>query len=123
MSIRIKRIYDEVSENDGYRVLVDRLWPRGITKERAHLDAWLKDAAPSPGLRTWWNHDPRCLDDFAARYRAELDGSPETSRAIAELRALVVPSGKPLTLLYGAKDPQINHARILAEYLTADLGT
>ncbi|TFB94969.1 DUF488 domain-containing protein [Cryobacterium sp. HLT2-28] len=123
MTIGIKRVYDEVSDHDGYRVLVDRLWPRGITKERAHLDAWLKDVAPSPGLRMWWNHDSERLEEFATRYRAELDGAPESVRAIAELRALGTRSATTITLVYGAKDPQINHARILAEYLANDPGT
>jgi uncharacterized protein YeaO (DUF488 family) len=116
MSIRIKRIYDDVAADDGCRVLVDRLWPRGISRERARLDAWLKEVAPSPALRTWWNHDPKRLDEFAARYRAELDGDPETARAVAELRELA--AAGPTTLLYGAKDPGVNHARVLAGYLT-----
>jgi len=115
MTIRIKRVYDAVCADDGCRVLVDRLWPRGITKEHAHLDAWLKDVAPSPALRSWWNHDPERLDDFAERYRAELDGEPATVRAVAELRELAATG--PTTLLYGARDPRVNHARILAEYL------
>lgn len=120
MSIRIKRIYDDAAEEDGHRVLVDRLWPRGISRERAHLDAWLKEVAPSPALRTWWNHDPNRLDDFAVRYRAELDDAPETVRAVAELRALAAHG--TTTLLYGATDPAVNHARILADYLTGGAG-
>lgn len=119
MTIRIKRIYDDASADDGYRVLVDRLWPRGISKEQARLDAWLKDVAPSPGLRTWWNHDPDRLDEFAARYRAELDSMPAASSAVAELREIATRGPGPTTLLYGAKDPRVNHARILAEYLAA----
>ena len=115
MTIRIKRIYDAVADDDGRRVLVDRLWPRGVTKDHARLDAWLKDVAPSPALRSWWNHDPERLDDFAERYRAELDGEPATVRAVAELRELAATG--PTTLLYGARDPRVNHARILAEYL------
>lgn len=121
MTIRLKRAYDEPSADDGYRVLVDRLWPRGVTKERARLDAWLKDLAPSPELRTWWNHDPERLDEFTVRYRAELDGNPATGRAVAELRGLAVKNAAAntaTTLVYGAKDPHVNHARILAEYLS-----
>lgn len=121
MTIRLKRAYDEPSADDGYRVLVDRLWPRGVTKERARLDAWLKDLAPSPELRTWWNHDPERLDEFAVRYRAELDGNPATTRAVDELRGLAAKNAAAntaTTLVYGAKDPQVNHARILAEYLS-----
>ena len=120
MDIRIKRIYDDVSDADGLRVLVDRLWPRGISRERAHLDAWLTEVSPSPALRTWWNHDPDRLDDFALRYRAELGENPETMRAVAELRALAARG--PTTLLYAARDPAVNHARVLADYLTDDNG-
>ena len=115
MTIRIKRIYDAVADDDGRRVLVDRLWPRGVTKDHARLDAWLKHVAPSPALRSWWNHDAERLDEFAVRYRAELDGEPATVRAVAELRELA--AAGPTTLLYGARDPHVNHARILAEYL------
>jgi len=120
MGIRIKRVYDEASGDDGCRVLVDRLWPRGVSKERAQLDAWLKDLAPSPALRTAWHHDPDRIEEFAARYRAELDGDPKTVAAVAELRGLAV-ENPVTTLLYGAKDREVNHARILAEYL-ADPG-
>ena len=116
MILQIKRIYDDAADGDGYRVLVDRLWPRGVTKERAQLDAWLKEIAPSPALRTWWKHDPERQDEFAIRYRAELDGNPATMKAVIELRELPAQGG-PLTLLYGAKDPEVNHATILAEYL------
>ena len=117
MHLQIKRIYDDVSADDGCRVLVDRLWPRGIAKERARLDAWLKDVAPSPALRTWWNHDPDRIDEFAVRYRAELDTEPNTARAVAELRDLDADDPIGTTLLYGARDAHVNHARILAEYL------
>ena len=116
MILQINRIYDDAADGDGYRVLVDRLWPRGVTKERAQLDAWLKEIAPSPALRTWWKHDPERQDEFAIRYRAELDGNPATMKAVIELRELPAQGG-PLTLLYGAKDPEVNHAKILADYL------
>ena len=116
MILQIKRIYDDAADGDGCRVLVDRLWPRGVTKERAQLDAWLKEIAPSPALRTWWKHDPERQDEFAIRYRAELDGNPATMKAVIELRELAAQGG-PLTLLYGAKDPEVNHAKILADYL------
>ncbi|MFC5928368.1 DUF488 family protein [Cryobacterium melibiosiphilum] len=120
MSVTIKRAYEAASEADGCRVLVDRLWPRGVSKATAHLDSWPKDVAPSPDLRTWWKHDPDRLDDFTARYRAELDGSPQTVAAVADLRDLIrdnTARGITTTLVYGAKDPHVNHARILAAYL------
>ncbi|TFC24452.1 DUF488 family protein [Cryobacterium sp. TMT1-3] len=113
--VRIKRAYEEASTADGCRVLVDRLWPRGVSKERADLTEWLKEVAPSPALRTWWNHDPERLDEFALRYRAELDSQPETKAAVVQLRALAAQG--VTTLIYGAKDPHVNHARVLAEYL------
>lgn len=110
--VRIKRVYDDAADGDGYRVLVDRLWPRGLSKERARLDEWLKDAAPSPDLRTWWNHDPARMDEFAARYEAELDAND----AVAHIRSLV-DEHAVVTLLYGARDPHVNHARVLRDYL------
>ena len=110
--MRIKRAYEAASASDGCRVLVDRLWPRGVSKERADLTEWLKEIAPSTALRTWWNHDPERMEEFALRYRAELDSNTE---AVAQLRALV--AAGVTTLVYGAKDPQVNHARVLAEYL------
>ena len=116
MILHIKRIYDDAADGDGCRVLVDRLWPRGVTKERAQMDAWLKEIAPSPALRTWWKHDPERQDEFAIRYRAELDGNSATMKAVIELRELAAQGG-PTTLLYGAKDPEVNHAKILAQYL------
>jgi uncharacterized protein YeaO (DUF488 family) len=121
MNIAIKRIYDEPADDDGYRVLVDRLWPRGISRERARLDDWLKDIAPSTELRQWYHGAGRLagsFDEFTARYRAELDGNPEAVQAVAGLRKLAA-AREPgrVTLLYGATDPQVNHARVLAEYL------
>jgi uncharacterized protein YeaO (DUF488 family) len=121
MNISIKRAYDPANDADGCRVLVDRLWPRGVSKASAHLESWPKDVAPSPILRTWWKHDPDRLDDFERRYRAELDGTPETVAAVADLRALIegnAERGVTTTLIYGAKDPWVNHARILAAYLS-----
>lgn len=108
----IKRVYEDPAPDDGCRVLVDRLWPRGVSRERAHLDAWLKDVAPSPDLRTWWDHDPARLDEFAARYRDELDANP----AVDELRAILA-GHDVVTLLYAARSETVNHAAVLADYL------
>jgi len=110
--IAIKRAYEPPARDDGQRVLVDRIWPRGVSREQAALDLWLKDIAPSTALRTWFGHDPARWDEFRARYRAEL---AENAAAVAQLRALVA-KGK-VTLIYGARDEQHNQATVLAEYL------
>ena len=111
--IRIRRVYEEPSADDGLRVLVDRLWPRGRSKQSARVDVWLKDIAPSKNLRTWFGHIPERFDEFAARYRAELDTNPE---AVSRLRGLI--SDHPrVTLLYGAKDNEHNNAVVLRDYL------
>ncbi|RYE86154.1 MAG: DUF488 domain-containing protein [Hyphomicrobiales bacterium] len=109
---RIKRIYDPFDPTDGTRVLVDRLWPRGVTKRNAQIDLWLKEIAPSPALRAWFAHDPARWTDFQRRYRRELQQQPS---AVARLRDLG--SLGPLTLIYAAHDTVHNHARVLAEYL------
>ena len=108
-SIALKRAYEPPSPQDGTRILVDRLWPRGLSKAKARLDGWSKDVAPSSRLRQWFNHRPERFQEFARRYRAELKGNP----ALAELRAV---KGK-VTLVYGARDPEINHAAVLAKVL------
>jgi uncharacterized protein YeaO (DUF488 family) len=108
-SIAIKRVYEKPAETDGTRILVDRLWPRGLSKRKAALDGWDKAVAPSPSLRKWFSHKPERFAEFRKRYRAELKGNP----AVKELRAT---KGK-LTLLYGARDPEINHATVLAAVL------
>ncbi|WP_101622372.1 DUF488 domain-containing protein [Bifidobacterium parmae] len=113
MSIIVKRIYDPPEPSDGYRVLVDRLWPRGMSKQRASLDLWMKNIAPSPGLRKWFGHDPSRFDEFAERYRAELDANAE---AVGALRDIITTHGT-VTLLYAAKDSLINHAVVLRDYL------
>lgn len=112
MAIRIKRIHEPAGDDDGTRVLVDRLWPRGVRKADAAVDHWLKGVAPSPELRRWFGHDPARFDAFASAYRDELERAPE---AVAELLALV--RAGDVTLLYGARDPVCNHARVLADYL------
>lgn len=116
MGIAIKRIYEEPAASDGFRVLVDRLWPRGMTKERAALDLWLKAVAPSPSLRKWFGHDPAKFAEFQARYVAELDANT----AVEDLRCICA-EHPDVTLLYAAKDPQVNHALVLRDYLNESL--
>ncbi len=111
-SIEIKRIYNDAAEDDGYRVLVDRLWPRGVSKEAAQLDEWNKEVSPSPELRKWFDHDPDKFDEFKKRYKTEL---ADRESVIDEL--LENADGKKLTLLYGAKDEEHNHAIVLKEFL------
>ncbi len=112
MSIRIKRIYDPAADEDGTRVLVDRLWPRGVRKADAAVDHWLRDVAPSSELRRWFGHDTARFAEFADLYRAELDQKPKAVQKLADLA-----SDSSVTLLYAARDPSCNHARVLAEYL------
>lgn len=115
VTIALKRAYESANpEIDGYRMLVDRLWPRGISKDKAHLDEWNKTIAPSPDLRKWWNHDASRYGEFADRYREELDENPAVQDLIERMKEL---DGSRLTLVYGAKDPVINHAHILRNYL------
>lgn len=110
----MKRIYDEPSPEDGTRVLADRLWPRGVTKDRAQIALWAKDAAPSNELRTWYSHDPERFDEFEARYRAELDS---TAGQEALNGMLDVVGGDQVTLLTSAKDLEISHLAVLAKVL------
>lgn len=108
--ILIKRAYEKAEKKDGRRVLVDRLWPRGVSKEELKLDAWEKDIAPSSKLRTWFGHKPERWEEFRRRYTTELQGKK------AQLRALAT-SATTLTLVYGAKDVAHTHARVLKEML------
>ena len=110
--MRVKRIYEAANPKDGFRILVDRVWPRGLTKEAVRIDLWLRDVAPSTPLRKWFGHDPALWDEFRKRYFAELDrntGPVEEILAHAEK--------KSVTLLVGAKDEQHNNAVALQEYL------
>ena len=110
--VDIKRIYEPPSAADGARVLVDRIWPRGIAKDKARLALWLKAIAPSPALRRWFGHKPERWQEFRKRYRRELAAN---KAAVARLRALR--AAGPVTLLYGARDEEYNQARVIAEYL------
>ena len=111
-TVHVKRAYEAPEEADGRRILIDRLWPRGVTREKAAVDVWLKGLAPSTELRKWFGHDPEKWDEFKRRYFAELDDNPD---AIAELRAELA-KGRA-TLLFGAKDAEHSNARALQEYL------
>jgi uncharacterized protein YeaO (DUF488 family) len=113
VSLTIKRVYEPAAPADGTRILVDRLWPRGVSKARAKLAFWSKDVAPSPKLRTWFGHKPERFQEFGQRYRKELIGNP----AIDELRKLA--RRERVTLLYGARDQKINHAAVLQAILRA----
>jgi len=110
--VQIKRVYEEVNSADGYRVLVDRLWPRGISKEKAKLDLWLKEVGPSDELRTWFGHDPAKYDEFKKRYEKELASNP----AFVELRQ-IVHKHSHITLLYSAHDEAHNQAVVLQDAL------
>lgn len=112
--IQIKRAYDVAGPNDGYRVLVDRLWPRGIKKEVLRLDLWLKDIAPSPQLRTWFGHDPSRWEEFRRMYRQEL-AAPTMQHLLKDLAA--ASHTGPVTLVYGARDQEHNGAVVLKEIL------
>jgi uncharacterized protein YeaO (DUF488 family) len=114
--IKTKRVYESTGPADGARILVERLWPRGIRKEDLALDSWIKDVAPSTGLRRWFRHDPAKWEEFRSRYFAELDDRP------AAWQPLVVATLKDnVTLLYSARDTEHNNARALKEYLEGQL--
>jgi uncharacterized protein YeaO (DUF488 family) len=108
----VKRVYEKPSRDDGFRVLVDRLWPRGVTKERAALSLWLKDVAPSAELRKWFGHDPARWKGFQARYRKELAGRKDALKLLRQKAR-----ERTVTLLYGARDEEHNEARVLKKVL------
>src|SRR5580698_4852377 len=110
--LKVKRVYADPSEDDGTRVLVDRLWPRGLSRQRAAVELWLKELAPTDALRKWFAHEPSRWKEFCARYRAELDSN---GPAVVRLREVV--DAGPVTLLYGARDEAHNNAVALLEYL------
>ncbi len=112
-SIAVKRIYEDPAPSDGCRVLVDRLWPRGMSKERAALDHWFRNVAPSNELRRWYGHDPAKWDEFRRRYRAELEANEAAVSAMRDL----VEAERSVTLLFGSKETRYNNAVALAEYL------
>ena len=112
--VQVRRVYEEPAAGDGVRVLVDRLWPRGLAKADAHLDEWCKQVSPSTELRTWYKHDPDKFEEFGRRYRAELQ-EPERAEAVTRLRELARKG--TLTLLTATKEPAISEAAVLAELL------
>jgi uncharacterized protein YeaO (DUF488 family) len=116
MTFEIKRVYDPAQSSDGVRVLVDRLWPRGLRKSDAHLDHWMKDVAPSPRLRLWFGHKPERFAEFSKHYKREL----ASNTGIAKLRKLGRSS--TVTLLYGARDANANHAVVLQSVLRKQPG-
>jgi uncharacterized protein YeaO (DUF488 family) len=113
MNIQLKRIYEPYSKEDGYRILVDRLWPRGFTKEKAASDLWLKEIAPSTELRKWFGHEPEKWKEFQKKYRIELKQNKE---AVDRLRDYIT-RGK-VTLLYGAKDEEHNEAQVIKDFIS-----
>jgi|SRR5688572_33036777 len=114
--INIKRIYDGLSEYDGYRILVDRLWPRGLTKVKTKIDEWNKEVAPSTALRKWFAHKEERFKEFAKLYREEL-----LTKEVELNKLRTIAKKKTITLLYGAKNPKINHALILKKVLLKKL--
>ncbi|MER6102528.1 DUF488 family protein [Streptomyces sp. NPDC001832] len=119
--VRIRRVYDPQEDGDGTRVLVDRLWPRGVAKDRARIDKWLKDVTPSNELRAWYHedHSGTRYDDFVDRYRAELD-DPAHTAAVGELVELVR-AGGPVTLVTAVKDVPHSHVPVLVDHLEHQL--
>lgn len=117
MTIRIKRIYDAPADDDGYRVLVDRVWPRGLSKSKARIDRWLKEIAPSTELRRWFGHDPSRWNEFRSRYRGELEKSSALVEELVEKAR-----SAPVTLLFSARDQHHNQAVVLSEWLEERLG-
>lgn len=111
MPLRLKRVYDAPEAGDGERILVDRLWPRGLSKQAAALDEWMKDIAPSAELRKWFHHEAGLWEEFCLRYRAELSDNPR----VASLRQKI--AAGPVTLVYAARDQEHNHALVLADFL------
>lgn len=114
LSVALKRVYEPAEPGDGTRVLVERLWPRGLSKERAHVDLWLKDIAPSKELREWYGHDPERFAEFRRRYEAELAAEPAHS-ALDELRALA--AREQVTLVFATHDPALSNAAVLRDVL------
>lgn len=111
-TVRIKRVYDERSVDDGYRILVDRIWPRGVSKEHASVDIWMRSVAPTDSLRKWFGHEASKWEEFKKRYTKEIEHSPDFDKLLS-----IVKEKKKVTLVYSAKDPERNQAVVLKELL------
>ena len=111
-TIQIKRVYEDKSKDDGHRILIDRLWPRGVSKEDAHFDEWMKELAPSTELRKWFDHKPERFEEFSKRYKKELAEKKELLDKLKELA-----KKRKVTLLFAAKDTEINNAVVIQEVL------
>jgi Uncharacterized conserved protein len=113
--VQVRRVYEDLGRHDDVRVLVDRIWPRGVTRERADLDEWCKDVAPTTTLRKWYGHDPKRFEEFTRRYRAELKDDQERAEALKHLEGLA--KHGTLTLLTATKKPDISEAAVLADLI------
>ena len=111
-TIQVKRVYDDKSKDDGYRVFVDRLWPRGVSKEDAHFDEWMKELAPSNELRKWFDHQPERFEEFSKRYKKELE---DHKKELDKLRSKA--KSDKITLLFAAKDTKMNNAVVIKTVL------
>ncbi|MFB9972416.1 DUF488 family protein [Allobacillus sp. SKP2-8] len=115
MTVQVKRIYEKSAKSDGKRVLVDGIWPRGVSKEEANLDEWLKEIAPSDDLRKWFDHDPDKFDSFKKKYKEELQSDEEQKKAYSELQKMI--QKEDVTLLTATKEEEYNHAQVLKSLL------
>lgn len=113
MDIKIKRVYEKPDKTDGFRILVDRLWPRGLTKEKAAIDLWLKDIAPSKELRKWFNHEPEKWKGFIKKYEVELKENKEPASLLKDYA-----KKGPVTLIYGARDQEHNEALVIKKFIS-----
>ncbi len=117
MPVNMKRAYTEPAKEDGVRILVDRLWPRGVSKEDLEIDYWMQEVAPSAELRKWFNHEPEKFETFKKKYKEELASDDEKKEQLEKLKKIVIDHEKHVTLVYGAKDEKHNQAVVLKEIL------
>ena len=117
MPVQLKRVYDEAKESDGMRILVDRVWPRGVSKEDAKVDEWVKEVGPTKELRQWFDHDADKYDTFKEKYKKELHQNDEQKEALEQLKTWTKEHNKNITLVFAAKDEKHNQATVLKEIL------